>query len=120
MQIILDKGQREDWFASGFIRTFFVFMLIGLVAGVIWELRTKDPVVDFKMLKNRNFAIATIAMFFLGFVLYSTTMLIPEMLQELLGYPAEMAGLALSPGGALIMLCMPVVGFLVSRWIPDT
>jgi MFS transporter, DHA2 family, multidrug resistance protein len=115
MQIILDKGQREDWFASGFIRTFFVLMLIGIVAGVIWELRTKDPVVDFKMLKNRNFAIATIAMFFLGFVLYSTTMLIPEMLQELLGYPAEMAGLALSPGGALIMLCMPLVGFLVSK-----
>ncbi len=115
MQIILDKGQREDWFASGFIRIFFGLMLIGLVAGVIWELRTKDPVVDFKMLKNRNFAIATIAMFFLGFVLYASTMLIPEMLQELLGYPAEMAGMALSPGGALIMVCMPIVGFLVSR-----
>ena len=115
MQIILDKGQREDWFASGFIRTFAVLMLIGLVAGVIWELRTKDPVVDFKMLKDRNFAIATIAMFFLGFVLYASTMLIPEMLQELLGYPAELAGLALSPGGALIMFTMPVVGFLVSK-----
>ncbi len=115
MQIILDKGQREDWFASGFIRTFAVLMLIGLVAGVIWELRTKDPVVDFKMLKDRNFAIATTAMFFLGFVLYASTMLIPEMLQELLGYPAELAGLALSPGGALIMLTMPVVGFLVSK-----
>src|SRR6516164_8740051 len=115
MQIILDKGQREDWFASNFIRVFMVLMLVGLVAGVIWELRTKDPVVDFRMLKNRNFAIATTAMFFLGFVLYASTMLIPEMLQELLGYPAEMAGLALSPGGALIMLTMPVVGFLVSK-----
>ena len=115
MQIVLDKGQREDWFASGFIRVFFGLMLIGVIAGVIWELRTKDPVVDFKMLKNRNFAIATIAMFFLGFVLYASTMLIPEMLQELLGYPAEMAGLALSPGGALIMLSMPLVGFLVSK-----
>ena len=69
MQIILDKGQREYWFASGFIRTFAVLMLIGLVAGVIWELRTKDPVVDFKMLKDRNFAIATTAMVLLGFVL---------------------------------------------------
>ncbi len=115
MQIILDKGQREDWFASGFIRVFFGLMLIGVIGGVIWELRTKDPVVDFKMLKNRNFAIATIAMFFLGFVLYASTMLIPEMLQELLGYPAELAGLALSPGGALIMLSMPLVGFLVSK-----
>jgi MFS transporter, DHA2 family, multidrug resistance protein len=115
MQIILDKGQREDWFASGFIRTFAVLMLIGIVAGVIWELRTKDPVVDFKMLRDRNFAIATLAMFFLGFVLYASTMLIPEMLQELLGYPAALAGLALSPGGALIMLTMPIVGFLVSK-----
>ncbi|HEY4979904.1 MAG TPA: DHA2 family efflux MFS transporter permease subunit [Candidatus Acidoferrum sp.] len=115
MQIVLDKGQRDDWFASGFIRTFFCLMLVGIVAGVVWELRTKDPVVDFKMLKDRNFAIATIAMFFLGFVLYASTMLIPEMLQELLGYPAELAGLALSPGGALIMLTMPLVGFLVSK-----
>ena len=115
MQIILDKGQREDWFASGFIRAFFALMLLGLVAGIIWELRAKDPVVDFKMLKNRNFAIATTAMFFLGFVLYSSTVLIPQLLQELLGYPAELAGLALSPGGAVIMLMMPVVGMLVSR-----
>ena len=118
MQIILDKGQREDWFASDFIRLFFVLMLIGVVAGVIWELRTKDPVVDFRMLKNRNFAIATTAMFFLGFVLYSSTVLIPQLLQELLGYPAELAGLALSPGGAVIMLMMPVVGILVSRVDP--
>jgi MFS transporter, DHA2 family, multidrug resistance protein len=115
MQIVLDKGQRKDWFSSSFIVTFFVLTVIGLVAGVLWELRTKDPVVDFKMLKNRNFAIATIAMFFLGFVLYSTTMLIPEMLQELLGYSAERAGLALSPGGALIMVMMPIVGFLVAK-----
>src|SRR6516162_2544492 len=97
MQIILDKGQREDWFASDFICLFFVLMLVGVIAGVIWELRAKDPVVDFRMLKNRNFAIATTAMFFLGFVLYSSTVLIPQLLQELLGYPAELAGLALSP-----------------------
>jgi MFS transporter, DHA2 family, multidrug resistance protein len=118
MQIILDKGQREDWFASNFIWFFAVTCLIGVIAGVIWELRTKDPIVDFHMLKNRNFAIATTAMFFLGFVLYSSTVLIPQLLQELLGYPAELAGLALSPGGAVIMLMMPVVGFLVSKVSP--
>ena len=118
MQIILDKGQREDWFASNFIRVFFVLMLIGVIAGIIWELRTKEPVVDFRMLKNRNFAIAVTAMFFLGFVLYSSTVLIPQMLQQLLGYPAETAGLALSPGGAVIMLMMPVVGILISRVDP--
>ena len=115
LQIILDKGQRDDWFDSGFIRLFAVLMLAGLIGGVIRELKAKEPVVDFRMLKDRNFAISTLAMFFLGFVLYSSTVLIPQMLQQLLGYPAEMAGLALSPGGATIMFCMPIVGFLVSR-----
>jgi MFS transporter, DHA2 family, multidrug resistance protein len=115
MQIILDKGQREDWFASGFIRGFFALMLVGLIAGIVWELREKEPVVDLKMLKDRNFAIATATMFFLGFVLYSTTVLIPQLLQQLMGYTAQLAGLALSPGGAVIMCMMPVVGILVSK-----
>src|SRR5499425_501927 len=115
LQIILDKGQREDWFDSNFIRLFAVLMVIGLIGGIVRELKAKEPVVDFRMLRDRNFAISTVAMFFLGFVLYSSTVLIPQMLQELMGYPAETAGLALSPGGATIMLCMPLVGFLVSK-----
>jgi DHA2 family multidrug resistance protein len=115
MQIILDKGQREDWFSSTFIVVFFVLMLFGIVAGIVWEMREKEPVVDLRMLKDRNFAVATIAMFFLGFVLYSSTVLIPQFLQQLLGYTAELAGKALSPGGAVIMCMMPVVGLLVSR-----
>jgi MFS transporter, DHA2 family, multidrug resistance protein len=115
MQIILDKGQREDWFASKFIIGFFVLMLVGIVAGIVWEWREKEPVVDLKMLKDRNFAVATIMMFFLGFVLYASTVLIPQLLQQLMGYTAQLAGLALSPGGAVIMVMMPVVGILVSK-----
>jgi MFS transporter, DHA2 family, multidrug resistance protein len=115
MQIVLDKGQREDWFASKFIIGFFALMLVGIIAGIVWEWREKEPVVDLRMLKDRNFAIATITMFFLGFVLYSTTVLIPQLLQQLMGYTAQLAGLALSPGGAVIMLMMPVVGILVSK-----
>ena len=115
MQIILDKGQREDWLSSNFIRVFLVLMLVGIVAGILWELREKEPVVDLRMLKNRNFAIATTAMFFLGFVLYASTVLIPQFLQELLGYTAQLSGMALSPGGAVIMCMMPVVGILVSK-----
>jgi DHA2 family multidrug resistance protein len=115
MQIVLDKGQREDWLASNFIRVFFALMVLGIIAGILWELREKEPVVDLRMLKNRNFAIATVAMFFLGFVLYASTVLIPQLLQELLGYSAQQAGMALSPGGAVIMCMMPVVGLLVSR-----
>src|SRR5438093_1263216 len=114
-QIILDKGQRDDWFGSNFIRVFFVLMLFGLIAGILWELREKEPVVDLRMLKDRNFAIATTAMFFLGFVLYASTVLIPQFLQQLLGYTAQLAGMALSPGGAVIMCMMPVVGILVSK-----
>jgi DHA2 family multidrug resistance protein len=115
MQIILDKGERDDWFSSNFIVAFFVLMLVGVVAGIIWEIREEHPVVDIRMLKNRNFALATVAMFFLGFVLYASTVLIPQMLQELLGYTAQLSGMALSPGGAVIMCMMPVVGMLVSR-----
>ena len=115
MQIVLDKGQREDWFSSNFIRIFFALMVVGIIAGILWELREKEPVVDLRMLKDRNFAIATMAMFFLGFVLYASTVLIPQLLQGLMGYTAQLAGMALSPGGAVIMLMMPVVGFLVSK-----
>src|SRR5262252_1861316 len=115
MQIILDKGEREDWLSSGFIQIFAVLMVVGIIGGIIWELRHQHPVVDLRMLKDRNFAIATVAMFFLGFVLYASTVLIPQFLQEMMGYTAELAGLALSPGGAVIMLMMPVVGFLVSK-----
>jgi MFS transporter, DHA2 family, multidrug resistance protein len=115
MQIILDKGQREDWLSSNFIVCFFVLMILGIVGGIFWELREKEPVVDLRMLKDRNFAVSTVAMFFLGFVLYSSTVLIPQFLQELMGYTAQLAGLALSPGGAVIMCMMPVVGFLVAK-----
>src|SRR5437899_1949955 len=115
MQIILDKGEREDWLSSGFIQVFFALMVIGIIAGIIWELREEHPVVDLRMLKDRNFAVATLAMFFLGFVLYASTVLIPQFLQQMMGYTAELAGLALSPGGAVIMFMMPVVGILISR-----
>jgi len=115
MQIVLDKGQRDDWLSSNFIRVFFALMLVGLIAGILWEWREKEPVVDLKMLKDRNFAVATLTMFFLGFVLYSTTVLIPQLLQELMGYSAQLAGMALSPGGMVIMCMMPVVGILVGK-----
>ncbi|HKD50333.1 MAG TPA: DHA2 family efflux MFS transporter permease subunit [Candidatus Acidoferrum sp.] len=115
MQIILDKGQRDDWFASNFIIGFFALMLVGIIAGIVWEWYQKEPVVDLRMLKDRNFAVATITMFFLGFVLYATTVLIPQLLQQLMGYTAQLAGMALTPGGAVIMLMMPVVGILVSK-----
>jgi DHA2 family multidrug resistance protein len=88
---------------------------------VVWELRQKEPVVDFRLLKDRTFAISTASMFILGFVLYGSTMALPLFLQTLLGYTAMQSGMALSPGGLVIMVMMPIVGILLSkiqaRWL---
>ncbi|HYL78892.1 MAG TPA: DHA2 family efflux MFS transporter permease subunit [Bryobacteraceae bacterium] len=115
LEITLDEGQRNDWFSSSGILAASVIAVVALVAVVYWELRQKDPVVDFHLLKDRNFAISTLMMFLLGFVLYGSTMALPLFLQTLLGYTAMQSGMALSPGGLAIMVMMPVVGFLLSR-----
>ena len=72
---------------------------MGLIGAVIWELTREDPIVDLRMLKDRNFMLATFTMFMLGFVLYGSTVLLPLMLQTLMGYTAMLSGLVLSPGG---------------------
>jgi DHA2 family multidrug resistance protein len=121
LQVVLDKGQRDDWLSSNFILTFSILALVCIVIAIIWELFQKDPVVDVRMFKNRNFAIAFIMMIMLGFALFGTTVLIPQYLQTLLGYTAQQAGMALSPGGLVVMALMPLVGFLVThydaRWL---
>ena len=121
LELLLDDGQKNDWFGSNFIAGAAVIAFVALVGVVIWELRQKEPVVDFRMLKNRNFALSTMTMFILGFVLYASTMLLPVFLQTLLGYTAMRSGLVLSPGGLVIALCMPFVGFMLSkveaRWL---
>ncbi len=118
LEIMLDEGQRNDWFASHGIVIACAIAVTALVSVVFWELRQKDPVVDFHLLKDRNFAISTLTMFILGFVLYGSTMALPLFLQTLLGYTAMQSGMALSPGGLAIMVMMPIVGFLLSRIEP--
>lgn len=115
LQIMLDKGQREDWFESRFIVISAMIAVLGIGGAVIWELRQKEPAVDFRLLGERNFGVANLMMFMLGFVLFGSTVLLPLMLQTLLGYSAVQSGMALSPGGMVVMLMMPVVGFLISR-----
>jgi len=94
MQIILDKGQREDWLSSNFIRVFFRTDDFGIIAGILWELREKEPVVDLRMLKGPPiFAIATTAMVFpWDYVLYSSTVLIPQLLQQFVGIHGATGG----------------------------
>src|SRR5580658_8423090 len=112
LQVVLDKGQRDDWFDSHFILSLTVVSLIALVAVIFWEWHHPTPIIDLKLFRDRSFAIGNSMMFMLGFVLLGTTLLLPLFVQTLLGYPAEQAGLALMPGGILILLCMPLVGFL--------
>jgi DHA2 family multidrug resistance protein len=115
LQIVLDKGQEDDWFASSLITDLSVTAVLALAAFVVWEVRRADPIVDLRLLGNRNFAIGNLLMFVLGFVLLATTVLLPLFVQILLGYTATEAGLVLSPGGFATMLMMPVVGMLSGR-----
>jgi DHA2 family multidrug resistance protein len=115
LQVVLDKGQQEDWFASPLIVAFGLATVICLISTVIWEMSHPNPVVNVRLLSRSNFAVATTLMFVLGAVLYGTTVLIPQFLQTLMGYTAELAGMVLSPGGFTTMLMMPLVGFLVGR-----
>jgi DHA2 family multidrug resistance protein len=118
LQVVLDKGQRLDWFESHFILALTVVSFIALVAVIFWEWHHPSPIIDLKLFRDRSFAIGNSMMFMLGFVLLGTTLLLPLFVQTLLGYPAEQAGLALMPGGILILLCMPLVGFLLSKVDP--
>ena len=109
-QFVLDKGQEDDWFASPLIRTVFSIGLPLLVAFFLWEWFHPDPIVDVRLLRNRNFGTAVFFSFTLGMVLFGSTVLIPEFLQTSLGYTAERAGMALSPAGFVLMFMMPVAG----------
>ena len=115
LQVVLDKGQEDDWFASHFIAILSALSLSSIVALVIWELRQKSPVIELRLLKNFNFAAASLMMFVLGVALYAATALVPLFVQSLAGYTAELAGLVLSPGGLLMIVTMPIAGRLSSR-----
>jgi DHA2 family multidrug resistance protein len=118
LQMTLDKGQELDWFASHWIIAGVAVAVIVFTVWIFWEWHHPNPVVELKLLRNRNLATAVFFMFNLGFVLYGTTVLIPQFLQLLLGYPAVTAGEALAGGGLIMMLMMPISGALVSRVDP--
>jgi MFS transporter, DHA2 family, multidrug resistance protein len=119
LEVVLDKGQEDDWFGSRFVTTFFVLCIVGLVGLVLWEFRqirhNHRPILDLRLFKNRTFAISFVMMFIVGLALYGTTVLIPQLLQTLMGYTAEKAGMALSFGGLATMFCMPFVGRMIGK-----
>jgi len=118
LQVVLDTGQRKDWFSSNYIRFFATLCVVGLVSMVIRELKTANPVVDLRALVNRSFSAGVFLISLLGFILYSSLVLLPIYLQTLLGYPAYNAGLALSPRGLGSLATTPLAGYLTSKMDP--
>ncbi len=118
LQVVLDKGQREDWFESHFILILSLISAASLIFVIFWEWSRKDPIVDLHLFRDRTFGTSNLLMFMLGFALLGSTLLLPLFMQTLLGYTAEEAGLGLMPGGFAIMLLLPLVGFLLSRYTP--
>ena len=115
LQLVLDKGQEDEWFASSFITWFAVISGAALVAFIVWELKSDEPIVDLRVLVNRNFAVGTSLMIAMGIVLYGTIALLPLFLQTLMGYPAVTSGMAVSPRGFGAVASMLIVGRLINK-----
>ena len=115
LQVLLDKGQEDDWFGSHFITTLVVVATVCLISLVIWEWFQKAPIIDVRMFKSFNFASSNLMMFTLGILLFSSLVLMPQFLQTLLGYTSQLAGLALSAGGLVLLIEMPIMGQLTTK-----
>ena len=115
LQVLLDKGQEDDWFGSQFITTLVIVATVCLISLVIWEWYQKAPIIDVRMFKSFNFASSSLMMFTLGILLFSSLVLMPQFLQTLVGYTSQLAGLALSAGGFVLLLEMPIMGQLTTK-----
>src|SRR5260370_5597410 len=115
VEVVLDRGERLDWFESNFIVAFFAIAIVALLVAVVWELRQQVTVVELRLLRDRNFALSNAFYFLFGFVLFGSTVLIPQMLQSLYGYTATDAGLVLGPGAMVIVVMAPLIVRLVKR-----
>jgi DHA2 family multidrug resistance protein len=116
LQVALDKGQEDDWFGSRFITALIITAAVGLVSLIIWEWRHQDPIVDVRLFKMFNFASCSVMMFVLGIVLFSSTVLLPQFLQTLMGYTAQKAGMVISMAAVLLLFLLPLVGRLAGRF----
>jgi len=115
LEVVLDRGERDDWLGSHFITTFLIIALVAIAIAIWWEWHHRDPVVELTLLRDRNFALACIYYFVFALGLFGSTVLIPEILQTLFSYTATDAGLVLGPGAAVITILAPFVARIVPR-----
>jgi DHA2 family multidrug resistance protein len=118
LEVVLDEGQRSDWFQSNFIVLFAFISAIAALAFVPWELSRRSPVVNIRLLGTRQFGMCFVMMLVTGGVLFSSIQLLPQLVQEEFGYDATLAGLSLSPGGLMTMAMMPIAGYLTGKVQP--
>ena len=118
LQMMLDKGQEDDWFTSNFIVTAAILCVFSFIIFVWRQLSIEHPIVDLRLFKRRNIAMTQFVMFMVGASLYSTTVLIPQYLQEVMGYSARQAGEAISTGGLVLMVLFPIAGALAPKFDP--
>ena len=118
LQIVLDRGERDDWFSANYILVLSIVALIGIAAFIWRELTTEHPVVDLRVLKNRSLAVGTLFTFIYGFGMYASVFIFPVFVQNLLGFTALQTGLILLPSSLTAALLMPVVGRLIRRGVP--
>ena len=118
LQLVLDKGQQEDWFSSNWITSLLIISVAMLALFIVHELRTADPVLHLRVFKNRTYSTGVFLMTTLGFVLYGSLVLLPLFLQTVLGYPAMAAGVAMAPRGLGSFIAMPLVGLLIAKFDP--
>ncbi len=120
MQMMLDKGEQSDWFASDFIRICGVLFIVGMIGLIGWEWTRKQPLMNLKLFRFKNFAICCFLMMLVGGVLNANTVLQPLFMQLLLGYTAKTAGLALTAGGLTLVVVMPLAGIATGRFSART
>jgi len=116
LQIVLDKGQEDDWFGSHFILSLSITAAVCLTALIIWEFRAKEPIVDVRLFRNFNFATTNLMMLIVGIALYASSVMVPQLLETQMGYTAELSGLVLGGGAAFLLLALPIVGQLLGRF----
>ncbi len=121
MQVMIDRGEDDDWFGSSFIVIMALLAFIGIFGAICWLLTAKKPIIDLEVFKDRNFAMGCVLIGAMGMILYASAVLIPQFSQQQLGYTALLSGLILSPGGVVVIILIPIVGQLMkvvqTRWI---
>ncbi len=113
LQVMMDRGEDEDWFSSPFIQVMALLAFLGIVGAIFWLLSTKQPVVNLFVLGDRNFAVGSLMIGCMALILYSSAIIIPQFAQQVNGYNATLAGLVLSPGGFVVILLIPIVSQLL-------